>query len=212
MWVDGLASGYYQKPPDKPVFVSFDSSHETLLALRDMYPEWTFFGREIHGEYRGNSLRDISELQEGQQVHHIYLGNHLSFIDENSRSNLLDFINEHLAPGGYVVAGYESATGWSTYKVVIDVLRELVQGSNQVVDVDMLDKLFFELNKLAENKIMAFQGQAQLDKLLQHLKQMPSYHRDLLLRSEQFYTFYPSDVHRLLSGQGSQSLRACLHS
>ncbi len=205
LWVDGVVSGGYQAPPSSAVYVNLSDEEKTTGCLSEMYPEWEFYAQKLQNGGRKN-LRLISALQPSQQVHYIYLGNKISFLAPREREVALEFVHKHLAPGGYVVVGYEAEAGWSQYKVVIDLIRELTLEQEEPIDLAWLDKVFFELYKLAELKISVFQNKKFLERLLNYLKSLPYDHLEKILKSKHFHTFYPNGVHKLLLGAHKEGL------
>ena len=205
-WVDALVSGRYVKHTSGFVYVDMSDDAYTTSLLAKAYPSSTFYVANVSQEFQ---LKNVFQLQDvpDNSVNYLYLGHTLSFASEAERIRLFQFVDAKLAPGGYVVVPYEAKVGWSEYRVVLDLLKELTGHTKDPITSDWLDKVFYHLNDLGAKKVNALKNKDFLNKLLMYLKSLSDEHVIKVLNGEAFYTFYPFDVHRSLNTQASGAFR-----
>lgn len=197
-WVDALVSGRYIKSPAKFVYVDLSEDAYTASCLAKAFPLGNFYVLNLTNLHY---LKNVFELQAvpDHSVNYLYLGHTLSFSAESERKRLFEYISAKLAPGGYVVTPYEARVGWSEYRVVLDLLKELALHATDRITPDWLDKVFFQLNDLGAKQIKALKNKDFLNKLLTYFKSLSDAHLHKILKGDEFHTFYPYEVHHSLN-------------
>lgn len=207
LWVDALTSGTYTKHPEDFIYVDKSNSVYTASFLSKIHSKARFFHESSDVLSSSNNLQiGLSDVPVNN-VHYMYLGEKLSFCNEVQRKETFEFINDKLAPGGYVITSYEATAGWSEYKVILDLLKEIKSSIPGTVNLNWLDKVFYELESLALKKISTFKDKAFLNKLLYYLKSLEEEHLNSILCKEDFYTFYPYQIHQSLNKPAQTSVR-----
>lgn len=207
LWVDALVSGRYIKHSNSFCYADLGDSNYTTALLAKAYPDATFYHSELGTIAPQKNLSQIPLDIQLKSLHYIYQGDRLSFAGIDERSKIFDFIQRHLAPGGYVVIPYEGTVGWSEYRVVLDLLREITLHIAEPITRDWLDKVFYELSTLSLKKITALKDKSFLNKLLNYLKSLDDGHLEKVLKSSEFNTFYPSQIHEELNKKNSRAFR-----
>jgi len=206
LWVDALVSGKYAKHPMNFKYIDTGDDIYTTELLAEAYPLATFYHSNLNSAYPKRNLSITQNITE-QSIHYLFQGNGLSFQNSAERSDIINSIHNNLAPGGYVVIPYEGTVGWTEYRVVLDLIREITLSFSEPITHEWLDKVFYELCGLSLKKITALKDNGFLNKLLFYLKSLDSAYLDKLLKGSEFYTFYPRQVHQMLNKERSGTFR-----
>jgi hypothetical protein len=207
LWVDALVSGKYVKHPHNFNYAAMNDDIYTTAVLADAYPAAKFYQSHLQNFSPKQNLSILFSDILSQSIHYMYQGNTVSFANSVERSNLINSIHNNLAPGGYVVISYEGTVGWSEYKVVLDLLKEITLHMPDAVTHEWLDKVFYELSSLSLKKITVLKDNGFLNKLLNYLKSLDALHLEKVLKGTEFHTFYPSQIHQLLNKDNPGAFR-----
>jgi hypothetical protein len=207
LWVDALVSGRYVKHPDNFTYADMSDSSYTTSFLAQCYSDATFYHRNLEYAEHAKNLLDLPVAVGSQRLHYLYQGNSVSFATVEERSQIFEFIQGNLAPGGYVIIPYEATTGWAEYRVVLDLLREMTFRMTAPITSEWLDRVFYELSTLSLKKITALKNKAFLDKLLAYLKSLDSIHLEKILKGADFHTFYPNQIREALNQNNRGAFR-----
>jgi hypothetical protein len=206
LWVDALVSGKYAKHPLNFKYMDTGDDIYTTELLAEAYPNSTFYHSHLNSIEPKRNL-SLAQNIPSQSVHYMYQGNELSFASNDERSHIINSIHTNLAPGGYVVLSYEGTVGWSEYKLVLDLLREITLHIAEPITHEWLEKVFYELSSLSLKKITALKDYGFLNKLLHYLKSLDTVHLGKILKGSEFHTFYPSQVHQMLNQEYPRAFR-----
>ncbi|MDP3935529.1 MAG: hypothetical protein Q8Q56_00840, partial [Alphaproteobacteria bacterium] len=207
LWVDALVSGRYVKHPDNFMYADMGDSSYTTGFLAQVYADATFYHQNLDYAECPRNLLDFSDIRGSQRFQYLYQGNTLSFATAEERSKMVEFIQDHLAPGGYVIIPYEATTGWAEYRVILDLLKEITLHMTDSITREWLDRVFYELSTLSLKKITALKNKAFLDKLLGYLKSLEASHLEKVLKGTDFHTFYPSQIREALNQKNPFAFR-----
>lgn len=207
LWVDALVSGKYVKHPDNFTYADMSNSSYTASFLAQCYPDALFYHRHFDYAESAQNILDVPAMGMSQRLQYIYQGNTVSFATVDERSKIFDFIQDNLAPGGYVIIPYEATTGWAEYRVVLDLLKEITFLMTDPITPEWLDRVFYELSILSSKKITALKNKAFLDKLLAYLKSLDASHLEKILKGTDFHTFYPSQIREALNNDNPRAFR-----
>lgn len=205
--VDTIVSGEYLKHPNGFVYVDISDDIYTASFLAKAYPKADFYHKYLDDAYVEQNYAKLGDNVLDNSIHYLYIGNELSFCSEVERINLYNFIQNKLAPGGYVVMTYEATVGWAEYRVVLDLLKEITLNAMDLLSENWLEKVFYELSSLTLKKITALKNKEFLDKFLSYLRAVPRKHLEKILLSNEFNTFYPHQIHKLLNSDQESNFR-----
>lgn len=207
LWIDALVSGRYVKHPDNFTYADLSDCSYTTSFLAQSYSDALFYHQNLEHADCTKNLFNIPDIGLSQRLQYIYQGNTLSFANLDEHAKIFKFIQDNLAPGGYVIVPYEAATGWAEYQVVLDLLKEITLHMTDPITPEWLDRIFYDLNTLSAKKITALKNKAFLDKVLAYLKSLDSVHLEKILKGSDFHTFYPSQIRAALNSSNPGAFR-----
>lgn len=112
LWVDALVSGNYTKHSNAFTYVDLSNDLYTTKMLAKIYPEARFY-HKLCMESDKNLHPLINDRINENSVDYLYLGRALSISSAAQQGSIVQFVQQKLSQGGYVIIPYEATVGWS---------------------------------------------------------------------------------------------------